>query len=177
MKLDAQYNDDSIVCKYGFTKDLSRRTREHIDTYKKIDNIELKLKYYSYIDPQYISKGESDIRLFMNALNINLNYENMEELVVIPKELITLVQKQYEMIGRNYMGHISELVTKIKELEDMYEKQQLNHTIDMQKVEHNMQKVEHNNIILQNKLEMQKEKHEHELLKKEVEIMKMQIKK
>jgi hypothetical protein len=170
MKLDAQYNDDSIVCKYGFTKDLSRRTGEHIDTYKKIDNIELKLKYYSYIDPQYISKGESDIRLFMNALNINLNYENMEELVVIPKELITLVQKQYEMIGRNYMGHISELVTKIKELEDMYEKQQLNHTIEMQKVEHN-------NIILQNKLEMQKEKHEHELLKNEVEIMKMQIKK
>jgi len=170
MKLDAQYNDDSIVCKYGFTKDLSRRTGEHIDTYKKIDNIELKLKYYSYIDPQYISKGESDIRLFMNALNINLNYENMEELVVIPKELITLVQKQYEMIGRNYMGYISELVTKIKELEDMYEKQQLNHTIEMQKVEHN-------NIILQNKLEMQKEKYDHELLKKEVEIMKMQIKK
>ena len=52
----------------------------------------------------------------------------------------------------------------------MYEKQQLNHTIEMQKVEHN-------NIILQNKLEMQKEKYEHELLKKEVEIMKMQIKK
>ena len=177
MKLDTRYNDDSIVCKYGFTKDLSRRTGEHIDTYKKIDNIELKLKYYSYIDPQYISKGESDIRLFMNALNINLNYENMEELVIISKELITLVQKQYEMIGRNYMGHISELVTKIKELEDMYEKQQLNHTIEMQKVEHNMQKVEHNNIILQNKLEMQKEKYDHELLKKEVEIMKMQIKK
>ena len=94
----------------------------------------------------------------------------MEELVIIPKELITLVQKQYEMIGRNYMGHISELVTKIKELEDMYEKQQLNHTIEMQKVEHN-------NIILQNKLEIQKEKYDHELLKKEVEIMKMQIKK
>ena len=62
----------------------------------------------------------------------------------------------------------------------MYEKQQLNHTIDMQKLEHN-------NIILQNKLEMQKEKYDgasrtfstsnHELLKKEVEIMKMQIKK
>ena len=165
MMIDTKYNDDSIVCKYGFTKDLSRRTGEHIDTFKKIDNTELKLKYYSYIDPQYISKGESDIRLFMTALNINLNYENMEELVVIPKELLSLVQKQYEMIGRNYMGHISEFVTKIKELEDMYEKQQLNHTIEMQKVEHN-------NILLHNKLEMQKEKYEHELLKKEMEMMK-----
>jgi len=165
MNLDARYDDDSIVGKYGFTKDLSRRTGEHIDTFKKIPNTELKLKYYSYMDPQYISKGESDIRLFMNGLKINTNYENMEELVVIPKELISLIERQYEMIGRNYMGHISELVTRIKELEDKYERELLNHKLEMQQLQHN-------NILLQNKLEMQKEKYEHELLKKEVELMK-----
>lgn len=168
MNLDAKYSDDSVVCKYGFTKDLSRRTAEHIDTFKKIPNTELKLKYYSYMDPQYISKGESDIRLFMNGLKINTNYENMEELVVIPKELTSLVERQYEMIGRNYMGHISELVTRIKELEDKYEKELLNHKLEMQQLQHN-------NTILQNKLEMQKEKYEHDILKKEVEIMRMQM--
>lgn len=168
MKLDERYSDDSIVCKYGFTKDLSRRTAEHIDTFKKIPNTELKLKYYSYMDPQYISKGESDIRLFMNGLKINSSYENMEEIVVIPKELMQLVERQYELIGRNYMGHISELVTRIKELEDKYERELLNHKLEMQQVQHE-------NILLQNKLEMQKEKYEHEILKKEVEIMKMQM--
>jgi hypothetical protein len=162
MNIDDKYSDDSIVCKYGFTKDLSRRTTEQIDTYKKINNCELKLKYYSYIDPQYISKGESDIRMFMNALNINFSYENMEELVIIPKQYINLVQKQYEQIGHNYMGHISELVTKIKDLEDKYEKLQLNHTIDLQKERHER--------------ELQKEKYENELLKKEVELMKLQLK-
>ena len=168
MNLDAKYSDDSIVGKYGFTKDLSRRTGEHIDTFKKIPNTELKLKYYSYMDPQYISKGESDIRSFMNGLKINTSYENMEELVVIPKELMSLVERQYEMIGRNYMGHISELVTRIKELEDKYEKELLNHKLEMQELQHN-------NTLLENKLEMQKEKYEHDILKKEVEIMRMQM--
>ena len=168
MNIDNKYTDDSIVCKYGFTKDLTRRTTEHIETYKKINNVELKLKYYSYIDPQYISKGESDIRLFMNALNINFNYDNMEEIVIIPKELFHLVQKQYEMIGHNYMGHISELVTKIKDLENKYEKLEINHMLEMQKREHDI-------ILLNNKLEFQKEKYEHELLKKEVALMKTQM--
>lgn len=168
MKLDTRYDDDSVVCKYGFTKDLSRRTGEHIDTFKKIPNTELKLKYYSYMDPQYISKGESDIRLFMNGLKINTSYENMEELVVIPKDLMQLVEHQYTMIGRNYMGHISELVTRIKELEDKYERELLNHKLEMQQLQHN-------NTLLENKLEMQKEKYEHDILKKEVEIMKMQM--
>ena len=170
MNISMNYSDDGIVCKYGFTKDLSRRTGEHIDTFRKIENTDLKLKYYAYIDPQYISKGESDIRLFMNALNINFNYDTMEELVIIPKELMSLVQKQYEMISKNYMGHISELITKIKELEDKFEKQELKHRFEMQELTHT-------NILLENKLEMQKEKYEHEILKKEMEIMKMQIKK
>jgi hypothetical protein len=162
MKLDMRYNDESIVCKYGFTKNLSRRTTEHIDTFKKINNTDLKLKYYSYMDPQYMSKGESDIRLFMNALNINLNYNNMEELVIIPKELLELVEKQYEMIGRKYMGHISELVTKIKELEDKYEKQSMNHKLEIQEISH--------------QLEMQKMKYDYDLLKKELEIQQLKNK-
>lgn len=177
MNIDTKYNDDSIVCKYGFTKDLSRRTGEHIDTFKKIENTELKLKYYAYMDPQFMSKGESDIRLFMNALNINFNYGTMEELVIIPKELMSLVHKQYEMISKNYMGHISELITKIKELEDKYEKQLLNHKYEIQQSKYEMQQITHTNTLLENKLEMQREKYEHEMLKKEVEIMKMQMKK
>jgi hypothetical protein len=104
----------------------------------------------------------------MNGLKITTSYENMEELVVIPKELMPLVERQYEMIGRNYMGHISELVTRIKELEDKYEKELLNHKLEMQQLQHN-------NTLLENKLEMQKEKYEHDILKKEVEIMRMQM--
>lgn len=54
----------------------------------------------------------------MNALNISFKFNSMEEIVIIPKELISLVQKQYEQISRNYMGRVIELVTKIKEIEN-----------------------------------------------------------
>jgi len=75
--------------------------------------------------------------------------------------MTTLVQKQYEQIGKNYMGHISELITKIKDLEDKYEKQELNHKLELLSVNH--------------KLELQKEKYENELMKKELAIMKLQL--
>jgi len=150
MTIDHKYYDDSIVCKYGFTKDLSRRTVEHIDTFKSIPNCDLKLKFYGYVDPQYTSKAEIDIKQIINAFNINFNYKNYEELVIIPTELMKIIHKQYDQISKSYMGHISELITKIKELEDKYEKQELKH-----------------------QLELQQEKFNNELLKKELEIAKL----
>ena len=152
MNIDIRYSDDAIVSKFGFTKDLSRRTGEHINKYNKIENVNLKLKYYSYIDPQYMSNAESDIKDFMIAFNTKFNFDNEYELVIIPKELIKMVERQYELIGKNYMGHISELITKIKELEHKNEKQLLTH-----------------------QLELSKEKHENEILKKDLEIMKLQL--
>ena len=152
MNIDSKYLDDAIVSKFGFTKDLSRRTGEHINKYNKIVDVNLKLKYYSYIDPQYMSNAESDIKDFMIAFNTKFNFDNEYELVIIPKELIKMVERQYELIGKNYMGHISELITKIKELENKNEKQLLTH-----------------------QLELSKEKHENEILKKDLEIMKLQL--
>ena len=163
MNIDASYNDDDVVAKYGFTKDLSRRTGEHIVKYSKIPNTNLRLKYNSYIDPQYISQAESDIRLFMSGLKLNHDYGNDEELVIIPKNLNKLVEHQYSMIGKNYMGHVSELITKIKELEDKYEKILLTHKIELQNETHAR--------------DIQREKYENELLKKDIEIMKILLNK
>lgn len=159
MNIDNKYLDDSIVAKFGFTKDLSRRTGEHITKYNKIQNVDLKLKYYSYIDPQYMSNAETDIKDIMIAFKTNFNFENDEELVIIPKELMKNVERHYELIGKNYMGHISELIIKIKELEDKYEKQMLKHELELQ----------------QNKHELQQNKHENILLRKDLEIIKLQM--
>jgi hypothetical protein len=179
MNINALIPDDSIVSKYGFSKDLSRRTGEHISTYGKISNCDLKLKFHSYIDPQFISSGENDIKLFFDALKLKFDYENNDELVIIPKNLIILVEKQYQQIGKNYMGHISELVTKIKELEDKYEKASLTHQIELQneKFKNEIQKEKYEKEIHNEKFqnEIQKEKYEKELLKKDIEVMKIQL--
>ena len=167
MNIDAKYNDDSIVAKYGFTKELSRRTNEHIKTYNKINGCNLKLKYYSYLDPQYISNGENDIKDFILALNLKLSYENYDELIVIPKEYIKIISEKYDHIGKKYSGHISELITKIKELEDKYEKQELQHKYEIQTIKYEKDK-------LNNDLLLQKEQYEHQLLKKDYELLKIQ---
>jgi hypothetical protein len=133
MNIDKSYKDDSIVAKYGFTKDLSRRTGEHIKNFGNISNVDLKLKYYSYIDPQYISNAETDMKELFESLNIKLNYENFKELIIIPNIYNKIISEKYNHIGKKYTGHISELITKIKNLEDINQKQELNHKIELQK--------------------------------------------
>ena len=148
MNIDNKYLDDSIVAKYGFTKDLSRRTGEHIKSYSKIEGCELKLKHYSYVDPQYISNAETSIKIFMNCFNVKLDYMKEDELVIIPKDLMDLVKDKYEAIGKKFSGHISELITRIKDMENKYEK-------------------------LEYKMENVKLTHKNELLEKDLEIMKL----
>jgi hypothetical protein len=170
MNIDRKYSDDSIVAKFGFTKDLSRRTGEHINRYNKIENVNLKLKYYSYIDPQYMSNAETDIKDLMLGFKIKLNFENEDELIIIPKELIRIVERQYEVIGKSYMGHISELITKIKELKENNDKQLLKHELELLNSRHELesQNSKYN-------LDLQSSKHENILLNKDLEIIKLQI--
>ena len=125
MNIDSKYSDDSIVAKYGFTKDLARRTGEHINKYSKITNVDLKLKYYSYVDPIYMSNAETDIRDYMIGFETKFEFHKEDELVIIPKNFVKMVERQYELIGKSYMGHISELITRVKNLEDKLEKQSL----------------------------------------------------
>jgi hypothetical protein len=163
MNISDDYEDDDIVGMYGFTKDLTRRTTEHIKSYSKIKGCELKLKWYSYIDPQYMSSAESDVRTCMNALDSHLEYKKEKELVVLSKEYMKIVNTQYENISSKYMGHISELITQLKE----------------QDAKHQIELANKDKIILeeQHKNELQKEKYENALLKKELEIMKLTHKK
>jgi hypothetical protein len=91
MNINNEYNDNSIVAKFGMTKNLSRRTTEHISNYKNINNCELKLKHYCYIDPQYISTAENDIKEYITSLDLKLNYNNEEELIIIPNKFNKLI--------------------------------------------------------------------------------------
>ena len=77
------------------------------------------------------------------------------ELIIIPNKFMNLISEKYEYIGKKYSGHISELITKIKELENNLEKQSLIYEKEKILLEYNLQK----------------EKYEHELLKKNYEIL------
>lgn len=168
LNIDSKFNDDEIVCKFGRTNDLSRRTGEHLITFNKIENVELKLKCYSYIDNQYTSNAEADINNYFKTLNMNLKYENMEELVVIKKEYLKIIEDLYQNIGRKYMGNNSELITQLKQRD--YENRELKDTIEKNELKFKLELQE-----LKYTNEATKKDCENQLLRKELELMKYYI--
>ncbi len=106
MKIDNKYTDDMLVCKYGFTSDLSRRLTEHEKLYGKLKGCELAVKHYSIVDPMYVSDAETDIKDYFEALNIFLKYKNYDELVIVKQSLFKSIEKQYKQITSSYAGHM-----------------------------------------------------------------------
>lgn len=152
MSIDNKYADNALVGKFGFSGDLSRRTTEHMNSFSKINGCNLKLKYYSYVDPQYMSKAENDIKCCVKALNISMIYENQEELIVVSKEHQQLIENQYEHISKKYMGHNAELITQIKELKEQLEKQELIHQLEIQKMAMEIESLKSSKLLLEKDL-------------------------
>lgn len=136
MAIDEKYPDDAIVCKYGFTKDLSRRTAEHIAKYEKIKNVQLKLKHYCYIDPQYVAQAESHIRESMISYDAVLDFENTNELVIVTKSMVRTIDDLYDLIGKKYMGHCADFVRQLREAEFRCEKMTAEHQFEIANLKH-----------------------------------------
>jgi prophage antirepressor-like protein len=159
MHIDQKYPDDALVCKYGFTIDLPRRTAEHTKTYGAIQGVELSLKHHSYIDPMYISQAESDLTEFFEALDIRFKYEKYDELVIIRPNLFKMIASQYKHLTDAYAGHIKDM---IKRIEDM------THRIALGDEQNKTS-------IMAKDLEIEKLKNRNELLAKELEIQKLKV--
>ena len=162
MKIKDKYDDDSYVYKYGMTIDLERRIKEHEKAFNKIKGAKLELTTSSFIDPQYISKAENKVKDLMAELKYNFSFESMVELAIISDKQIKFVKEQYGIISKLYLGHVADLVNKIKEKDN---------EIALMKERHEKELA-----IERHKNELLAEKHENELLKKEVEILKMKTK-
>jgi hypothetical protein len=117
MNIDIKFTDDMIVCKYGNTNDLHRRTGEQRTTLGKIKNVDLKLKYYSYVDTQLIVKAENDLKQYMSPLNAGLEYQQYAELIVLSDKQLKDMGDQYKKIGKLHGGQMTESINRIKELE------------------------------------------------------------
>ena len=117
MNIDVKFTDDMIICKYGNTNDLHRRTGEHRTTLGKIKNADLKLKYYSYVDTQLIVKAENDLKQYMLPLNAGLEYQQYAELIVLDEKQLKDMSDQYKKIGKLFGGQMTESINRIKELE------------------------------------------------------------
>jgi prophage antirepressor-like protein len=129
--IPVSYSDDALVCKYGQTCDLERRVKEHQTDYGRMKGVDLKLKLYSYVDPQFVSEAETDIRGFFADFNMKYEVTGRSELVIIEPAKLERVKKQYAQISHLYAGHYKELVQRLREVEKELETQKERHAMEI----------------------------------------------
>lgn len=118
LSIPSKYLDDMIVVKYGRTDDLHRRLNEHMtQTFESVEGLDLKVKYYGYVDDEYASKAESHIERFFDFGNYRFINEKYVELAIIPANKFDEIKKQYEVIQSKYSGTQNEYIHQIQLLE------------------------------------------------------------
>lgn len=127
-----------IVAIYGRTDDIIRRTKEHNTCYKKIKGVNLRLKYESFIDPQYLSQAEKEISDYVDDLKCRFLYEKENEMIIIDEKQLKRFESQYECVSKKYMGHITELINQLKDEQNKNKIMQLTHEKELSDAQHKL---------------------------------------
>jgi hypothetical protein len=115
MNIDDKYKDDDIVYKFGLTKDFDNRTYGHKSEFKDIINdLDLQLVLYTYIDPLFLHNAENDLHDFVS--DIKLHYKNHQEIVIFPQSYFKNIKVFFEKIGYKYSGHTEQFNKQIFDL-------------------------------------------------------------
>jgi len=151
MNIPVDYPDNSYLIKYGMTEDLERRMSEHEKTYNAIEGSNLRLKYQSWINEEYISKAEVEIKEKLKLMKIDFKYGDMVELAIVTPTQLKELGIFYEKLFASYGGSLKSIIAK-------YETE--------------LMKERHEKELLISRHETELQKKEVELLKKELELYK-----
>jgi hypothetical protein len=113
MNLPESYAADSIVYKFGLTRDFEQRKNGHTAEYKDLP-VDLKLVSFAYIDPMYLSKAE--IALAEKLADHRVEYREYKELVVLDRVGLAHARNAVELIGMKFAGHTQEFRDTIARL-------------------------------------------------------------
>jgi hypothetical protein len=122
-----EYANDQMLCKYGCTEDMVRRSGEHEKKFNKEFGTNIELICFSIIEAQFIFNAEQNIKTFFSANKVE--YKKHKELIVISKKEMTMIKDHYRMIQHSYIGRFKELNDQIHKLE--IELNNKNHHIEL----------------------------------------------
>lgn len=166
-----KYKKNDLLCRFGMTKDILKRTSQHEKTFKEEFNKDIELVCCSIIDPKYVSKAEIDIKAYFKnniiAYKDSKNH-NHAELIVIDKKYLNSAKQYYESLQQNFVGvhdnmarQLAAYEQKLKDQAIMYESQIKDKTHEIQ------MKCKDYEMLLKDK--------DNELIKKDNEILLMKI--
>ena len=161
MKIDEEKADTDLVVKWGYTIDLARRTKEHNrkKSYGGIKGCSLQLLCNSFIDLQYASKAENEIKDYFIDSDYHFNFDNFAELAIIPIKHLKTIKGQYTNLGIIYAGRITELTNKI----------------EMLKIQHEIELAQKETILTQKESEVLRESNRADIAQKEIEILQLKL--
>jgi hypothetical protein len=142
------YKEYNNVYKFGRTDNFYRRYKEHNKTYNTICSVCI----IQYIDVDYLSKAEVEVKNYMISINALIQVENHDELVVLEDKQIKTVINIYKYISNTYSTKINNLQDNINTLQ--HEKELL---------------------IRDTEIKLLKEQHINEILKKDIQLLTMEI--
>jgi hypothetical protein len=119
--------DDSVVYKYGFTRDFARRIGEHQQAYSKLPGVTVDVKWFQNIDIKYLSEAENEVEEECSAYGTRLHVPDHKELIALNDRQFEHMQKSYRRIGKEYAGATAELNEKIEELRAQIKDIQMQH--------------------------------------------------
>jgi len=119
--------DDSVVYKYGFTRDFARRIGEHQQAYSKLPGVTVDVKWFQNIDIKYLSEAENEVEEECSAYGTRLCVPGYNELIVLNDKQFEHMQKSYRRIGKEYAGATAELNETIAVLRSEIKDMQMQH--------------------------------------------------
>jgi hypothetical protein len=119
--------DDSVVYKYGFTRDFARRIGEHQQAYSKLPGVTVDVKWFQNIDVKYLSDAENEVEEECSAYGTRLCVPGYNELIVLNDKQFEHMQKSYRRIGKEYAGATAELNETIAVLRSEIKDMQMQH--------------------------------------------------
>jgi len=116
--------DDSVVYKFGFTKDFARRIGEHNLKYSKLPGVTVDVKWFQNIDIKYLKEAEAEVKEECSAYGTRIYPPGHIELIALNDKQFDHMQKSYRRIGKEYAGATAELNETIAllrtEIKDMH---------------------------------------------------------
>ena len=175
--LSSNQDDEAMVCKYGRTDNLARRSGEHERNYGKMNNVSLELLIYSYVDPAYAVKAENRVKEYFQFADKNIKEEAYNEIMVLNKDELKRVSDMYNDVATLCMGRNAELINKIKEMEEVHKNALLQKDYELLMKENQIQGLKKDNEIqgLKKDNEIQQYSYENQILEKDNEILRLKL--
>jgi hypothetical protein len=132
LNLPESLNDNFIVIKYGFAKDLADRAHQLTKEYKDLNGKNMGLMDFAWIDQKNISEAEVHIKnYFKDIEQYPLTYKTHTELVVIDPNYERRIRNQYRLISLDYGGGVTELVQEVFNLKKEIDRIHKNHEYEL----------------------------------------------